>query len=388
MDDRYATQRLSGFPWLRFTPELEREYRASYVESNALRIRAAAIVGICSLFGFIFLDQAMGSNLAPAAANWTLVLVTVPALLIPFAATFRPGPYVLHLMLVGVALTAFSALAAINLGRAANPWFPYEGLYLVVMWVYFVSGLTFYQALLCGSALAIAFVATSGNQRADDALLYESYLVLVTNALGALGHYMLERQSRLGWLLSHELRQQAALDSLTGLLNHRAFIAHLETVWLQAQRSLTSVGLMLVDLDDFKRINDTAGHPFGDNALQHVAQVLKSCALRPLDAAGRYGGDELIAMWYGVDGAFLQKLADELPGRFKGLQGGDPRAPVAVTISGGAVLAWPRPGLTVEEAVKAADDLLYEMKRTGRGKVGFKVLRPPQVEAPPQSAAA
>lgn len=390
MDDRYATQRRAGFPWLRFAPELEREYRASYVETNAVRIRAAAIVAICGVLASFFVDRVMGLRLGPVAADWLLALVTVPALLIPFAATFRPaaGPYVLHLLLVGVALSAFSALAVIEMGRAANAWFPYESLYLVVMFVYFVSGLTFYQALLCSSALTLAFVATSWLQRAQEVVVYESFLMLMANALGALGHYMLERQSRLGWLLRNELRQQASLDSLTGLLNHRAFNAHLETAWLQAQRALTSVGLMIVDLDDFKNINDSAGHQFGDNALQHVARVLKGCALRPLDAAGRYGGDELIALWYGVDGPFLQKLSEELPRRLEGLQGSDGRAPVPVSISGGAVLAWPRPGLTVQEAVKVADDLLYEMKRTRRGTIGFKVLRPPHGEIQQQSAAA
>jgi diguanylate cyclase (GGDEF)-like protein len=378
-DERYAAQRQAGFPWLRFAPDLEAEYRASYVELNALRIRAAAIVGILAVFGFIFVDHVLGSNLEPAAADWLLVLVTVPALLVPLVATFRPraGPYVLHFLLGGVALTAISALVAIQLGRVANPWFPYEGLYLTVMFVYFVSGLPFYQALVCGSVLTAAYVVTSLGLRAHEKLLYESYLLLLANALGALGHYMLERQSRLGWLLRHELHQQAALDSLTGLLNRRSFTERLEMAWLQAQRALTSVGLLLIDLDHFKQVNEAGGHPFGDNALQHVARVLKGCGLRPLDAVGRYGGDELIAVWYEVDGTWLQKLAQDLPGRLEGLQGGDPGNPVKVTISGGAVLAWPRPGLSVKEAIKAADDVLFERKRTQRGTIGFRVLRQP-----------
>jgi diguanylate cyclase (GGDEF)-like protein len=384
-DDRYAAQREAGFPWLRFTPVLEGEYRASYVQSNALRIRAASGVGLVGLFGFIAVDRLLGVGTRTDAGDWMLLLVTFPALLVPLVATFRrqAGAYVLQFLFAAVMLTALSALYALNLGRAANPWFPSAGLYLVVMFVYFVSGLTFYQALVCCTVFSVAALLTRPVPEPPGLAAYEAYFLLLANALGALGHYMLERQSRLGWLLRNELRQLAQLDSVTGLLNHRAFNTHLEKAWLQAQREVTSVGLMLIDLDDFKHINDTCGHPFGDQALRHVAQALQAGAQRPLDAAGRYGGDELIAAWYGVDGTWLAKLAQELPSRID-LRGGDGQS--RVTISGGAVLAWPRPGLDMHAAIKAADELLYEVKRGERGSIRFKVLRPGAAE--PSSAAA
>jgi len=388
-DDRYTAQRRAGFSWLRFAPALEREYRGSYVQLNATRIRAASVTGLCGVFGFLLVDQLLGSNLQPALADWLLICVTVPALLVPLAATFWPGagPYLLHFVFAGVLLTALSVLGIISVGQASNAWFPYESLYLLTMFVYFVSGLTFYQAIFCALTLALVFVATNWRLIPHQVLLYEGYYLLLANAFGVMGHYILERQSRLGWLLQNELRQQAALDSLTGLLNHRAFNVHLETVWLHAQRSLTPVALMLIDLDHFKQINDSAGHQFGDSVLQQVAKVLKGCAQRPLDAAGRYGGDELVAVWFGADGDWVAKMTQELPARLAGLQTPDARAPIPVTVSGGAVLAWPRPGLAVEEAIKAADELLYEMKNTQRGTIGFKVLGPPVAVGARQSAA-
>jgi diguanylate cyclase (GGDEF)-like protein len=388
MDDRYTAQRLSGFPWLRFEPELEREYRDSFAEMNVTRIRLAGTLALLSVFGFIILDTLFGSNLESGRSDLLLFGFCVPATVIPLAATYyeRLGPYLLRMIQAGVVSVSAGVLLVVVIGRQEQPWFPYESLLLVTVYTYFIAGLMFYQAVACGTALWVAFVATNWNRQQHSVLLYEAYYLGVANALGWIGLYLLDRQSRMQFLLRHELRQQAALDSLTGLLNHRGFQAHLEMAWLQAQRALTSVGLMLIDLDDFKNINDSAGHQFGDQALQHVARALKGCALRPLDAAGRYGGDELIALWYGVDGPFVQKLAEELPGRLEGLQGSDEGGPVRVRISGGAVLAWPRPGLTVQEAMKAADDLLYEMKRNSRGKIGFKVLR--QLPGEQQSAAA
>src|ERR1051326_7545531 len=100
--------------------------------------------------------------------------------------------------------------------------------------------------------------------------------------------------------MQNELRQQAVLDSLTGIFNRRAFRSHLEAAWAQAQRDSETIGLILVDIDDFKLINDTCGHPFGDSAMKHIADVFHNATLRPLDAVGRYGGDEFIAMWFGV----------------------------------------------------------------------------------------
>lgn len=379
-DDRYASQRRLGFPWLRFLPDLEEEYRDSYIVLNATRIRASFVIGLLGVLGFIFVDQVLGSNLEPARGDWLLILVTIPALMVPLAATFRPsaGPYLLHFVLLATLAAALSILAAINIGRGANPSFPYEALYVVVMYIYFVSGLTFYQAIFCGLTLSVVFIVTNWSLRDHDALLYEGYFVLLANGVGVIGHYLLERQSRLSFLLHHELEQQAILDSLTGLMNRRAFGTRIETIWRQARRNLSPVGLVLVDLDGFKKVNDRCGHQFGDGALAHVANVLKGCALRPLDVAARYGGDEFIAAWFDVDGGWFAKLAEELPARLAGMECGEPGNALKVTVSGGAVLVWPRPGMEPREAIKAADQLLYDAKRTGGNRIAHRVLLKPE----------
>lgn len=388
-DDRYAAQRKAGYPWLRFAPALEREYRHSFADMNATRIRLAGTIALLSVFGFIFVDTVLGMDLESTSSDLLLLAFCVPAAGVPLVATFidRARPYLLSMIQVGVLGVSAGVLVVIVIGRQEHEWFPYESLMLVVVYTYFVSGLMFYEAMACGMALWAAFVVSNWTLQRPDVLLYEAYYLLVANGVGCLGLYLLDRQQRTEFLLRHELRQLAALDSLTGLLNHRAFNTHLETAWLQAQRGLTSVGIMLIDLDNFKRINDTAGHQFGDAALQRVAQVLKGFALRPLDAAGRYGGDELIAVWYGVDGNFLTGLCEELPRRVAALPAGDAASELPVTISGGAVLAWPRPGLTVAEAVKSADELLYESKRSARGTIGFKVQRPLAGEPAKQNVA-
>ena len=373
-DDRYAVQRRSGFPWLRFIPDLESEYRASYIKLNATRIRVASLLGILSVFGFIGLDQFVGMNLQGRFSDLLLIAVTVPAVFVPFAATFRPNPgaYLLPMVFAAVLLMAESVLAVIVIGRSTHPWFPWEALLVVTTFVFFVSGLMFYQAVLANLVVWVCFVVTNWSVQSHDRLLYEAYYLLIANGVGWLGLYMLEHQSRLAFLMQNELRQQAVLDSLTGLMNRRAFNSHLEAAWLQAQREQTSVGVMLIDLDSFKQMNDGRGHPFGDRALQHIAHVLRTAAMRPLDAAARYGGDEFVAVWYGVDGAWFGRLAQELPQRFAAFDNGNAGEPLAV--SGGAVLAWPRPGTTMRDAIRLADEKLYDMKRHQRGQIGFVMM--------------
>lgn len=378
-DDRYAQQRRLGFPWLRFIPDLEREFRASYIASAAGRIRMASFIGLLSVIGFFVLDQYLGSNLSPATADWLLLGLTLPAIAVPIWATYRPdaGRWMPLVVFGAVLLMGLSVVAVVTIGRIEREWFPWESLMLVTTWSYFVSGLLYYGAMLCGALIWACFVATNWELQDHAVLLYEAYYLAVANGIGWLGLYVIERQIRMGWLLQNELRQQAVLDSLTGLMNRRAFTQHLEAAWLQAQRGLTSVGVMLIDLDGFKRINDNCGHPFGDRALQHVASVLRASAMRPLDAAGRFGGDEFIALWYDVDGEWFETLAAELPRRIAGLECEIGGKRVPVTVSGGAVLAWPRPGMEMRDAIRIADEKLYEMKRLSPGHVAFAVLKPP-----------
>ena len=374
-DDRYATQRRSGFPWMRFMPDLEEEYRAGYMELRSTRIRAAGAVGVLGVLGFVFVDKVLGGNLVPTAGHSLLALVAAPVVLLPVMATYlrRGAPHLQHIVFVCTLIITLTVLSVINMGRLANQAFPYESLFLVMMYIYFVSGLAFYQSAFCGIVLTAAFILTNLSLRDSVPLLYEGYYLCLGAVIGMLGNYVFERELRLGWLLHRELEQQAILDGLTGLMNRRAFSAKLETIWRQARRNLCPVGVMLIDLDDFKKMNDTCGHQFGDAVLAHVGGVLRATAMRPLDIAARYGGDEFIAVWFDVDGAWFARLAEEMPARI-GKMPEEPGAP-PITVSGGAVLAWPRPGLEPREAIKLADQLLYDMKRGKRGKVAHVVLR-------------
>ena len=167
--------------------------------------------------------------------------------------------------------------------------------------------------------------------------------------------------------LHAQLREQALHDPLTGLFNRRYLIEFFQREQARALRERTSLALAMIDLDHFKRLNDSHGHLVGDEVLQAVAQHLQD-NLRSTDAVFRIGGEEFLLILPDaeldeavsrVEGLRAQLAASPLPTRAGAL---------SVTLSAGVAL-WPNHGHTLEELMQAADRALYQAKRDGRDRV-------------------
>ncbi len=163
---------------------------------------------------------------------------------------------------------------------------------------------------------------------------------------------------------------QAATDALTGLPNRRSFEEELVLEWRRAERIDASLGLILADIDDFKGINDRFGHQAGDDVLRKVGEVFAS-RVRQVDLAARYGGEEFAVIVPETDLEGAVRLAERL--RMDLIE-----APVElpdtselrVTASFGVAVKDRR--TRAEELVAAADDALYEAKRTGKNRVAHE----------------
>jgi two-component system cell cycle response regulator len=160
------------------------------------------------------------------------------------------------------------------------------------------------------------------------------------------------------------LQFQATHDSLTGLLNRRAIVEILQKELARAERERESVSVILVDIDHFKKINDTQGHPAGDAVLCRVSQIMKS-SVRSYDSVGRYGGEEFLIVLPGCPSELATKRAEQFR-----LMLGEPSSDPAenqITVSMGfAVGHGP---IKMEELLSSADDALYQAKRNGRNRV-------------------
>ena len=164
------------------------------------------------------------------------------------------------------------------------------------------------------------------------------------------------------------LRHQATHDSLTGLWNRMAIMDRLQQELARACRENGSVGAIMVDVDHFKRINDTFGHKSGDAALCEVARRLKQ-AVRLYDAIGRYGGEEFLIVLPGCDVTATAHQAERMRTSIlaEGVNLG-PRT-LGLTISLGVASSGPGQEIDGESLVHAADTALYRAKHAGRNRV-------------------
>lgn len=163
-----------------------------------------------------------------------------------------------------------------------------------------------------------------------------------------------------------ELERLALIDELTGLPNRRFLNQQLEAKLAEKTRMGITFGVLMMDIDHFKKVNDAFGHDAGDHVLKTIANTLKS-ALRPYDFLGRWGGEEFLALISFADENLMRTLAE----RFRFLtQESHPSwngRTLTVTISVGGALAASAD--TLETLVKLADDHLYKSKNSGRNRV-------------------
>ncbi len=168
--------------------------------------------------------------------------------------------------------------------------------------------------------------------------------------------------------LQEALRVQATHDALTGTLNHGAIIDMLQRELARAERQGTSVGAVMMDLDNFKRINDTYGHLTGDFVLKEAAQRMTR-ELRQSDVLGRYGGEEFLLLLPGCEAPDAQRLAERLRQCIAGEPLVTSAGKVSFTISLGVTSTGEGEKIGIAAVLQRADEALYQAKREGRDRV-------------------
>jgi two-component system, cell cycle response regulator len=163
---------------------------------------------------------------------------------------------------------------------------------------------------------------------------------------------------------NHSLQFQATHDPLTGLFNRGAIVGILQKELTRAQRERNSVSVILVDLDHFKKINDTQGHSAGDAVLRQVAERMQS-SVRSYDSVGRYGGEEFLIVLPGCSSRMGTERAEQI--RLT-LGEPSPHSPES-RISASMGVASAQSPTEMEELLSTADAALYRAKRNGRNRV-------------------
>lgn len=176
---------------------------------------------------------------------------------------------------------------------------------------------------------------------------------------------------------ARQLRALALTDELTGMPNRRNIVAFLDQQLAQVRRSHRSLGALLIDIDHFKRINDSFGHDAGDRALRRVAK-LAAAGLRRNDRLGRFGGEEFLIVLPDAEARIAQEIAERARRSIASAVFDDVAPGLAITISVGVGI-FPEVANNRTAFVKRLDEALYQAKAEGRNRVVFATAADKQV---------
>ena len=364
--ERYAAQRRRGFSYLVFEPSIEHEFRGALTQMSGQRLRFALPVAILADLGIVLVDLMLAQPLMTGAVRMLMLGLLLPltAMMVWFHAPdgdWGRRPRALSLLVLSIHLII---AAAVHEARSALPEYPYESYLMVGLFSYFLSGLMFWWALGVGLISIACFVASS--LVLGGVSPYELLFLSLLHVAGAIGLYFYEHQQRQAFLLARELRWKADMDPLSGLMNHGATKQHLQRAWAMSVRDRCNIGLLMIDIDHFKQVNDGYGHEVGDRVIRALGSVLQDHLRRPLDAAGRLGGDEFVAMWFDVDPDWLVLQAAKIRQQLTRVVGPLGVSEERITLSIGGICVQAEARTPLDRLMQQADSMLYQVKRDGR----------------------
>jgi diguanylate cyclase (GGDEF)-like protein len=368
----FSTQFALGFRSLSFIPELEPQFRRYYLEHSPGQLRRAIPIALIltllfSLTDYLRLPPEIFTQITTLRGAQLATLLFLTVLVFRDIQPLLEAGVILTLTIYGI--TTPIILGIINTGGEFSP---ISAHLLILCFGYFLSGLRFYQAMLAGLIISVAY---PGSQALFSSplpnLAFNCFMIMAFNVLGLCGAYFMEYAARENYLSRQLLSELALFDGLTGLLNRRAFSLDLEKICRQARRARVNIALAMVDVDHFKEFNDYFGHVQGDHCLCMIASALEDCIRRPLDKVGRYGGEEFILVWYDCNEQAALEMGEAAREAVEALA--IPHGPGStqrtVTISIGVVTGKPREMMDSGSLIRAADRALYEAKSGGRNRV-------------------
>jgi diguanylate cyclase (GGDEF)-like protein len=193
--------------------------------------------------------------------------------------------------------------------------------------------------------------------------------------IAMLGSYVNETRFRLAWISGRTASLMAKTDTLTGLSNRLEFNQLFPRIIKQASREQVTIAVALIDIDHFKKINDTYGHACGDEVLSAVGTtLLDNPPRRPFDLKVRYGGEEFAIVWHAVSPGALPQLIRDTLDLIRGVRVATPdgNGVINVTASIGATYLIPDEATQPQLITAFADRLLYQAKDAGRNRALIK----------------
>jgi diguanylate cyclase (GGDEF)-like protein len=374
---------------LRFGPRLEAEYEATQGPARNRAISAYLLVFLAAKLLLLFANLKVGSQVFRVSVELRLGII-LPLTILAVVLLHQRLPSWIHGVAAFTPLILETTLVMI-LGRlsqsavtdryvlAAGVGIFAQTLLMQAPFRYCVRGWAAALTVFC----TLCVVQWPGHFGAPVSI--DEIIFVVVFSLPALyERYSRERSSRREFLLSESnrlrneeilqmnahLERLSSIDGLTGIFNRRYLDAALQRLCRLAVDNRRWIGVLMIDIDNFKILNDRKGHPYGDLCLERVAQILQQSVRAGVDTVARYGGEEFVAILPDADASESLNIAERIREAIEsaGFLAG-PRS--VVTISIGVAVMGGESGhrFTPDELVRAADEALYQAKRSGRNRV-------------------
>ncbi len=379
----YADQARAGFAKLRFRPDIEAEFSEYFSSIHVTRVRFTLPVAAALTLLFILTDHLRLPTEVVSTTYGARILQLSGLILVWWV--LRQDRRDLLQPAVAICLLIFGLSIPFILGKinTANFQSPIHALSVLMVVCYFMAGLRFRHAALLAVAITLPYpLSQLFFDQALPNLVLNTFFLLIFNALGLSGAWFIEFTARENFLNRQQLNELARFDSLTGLPNRRVLLSDLQQLSRQAKRDQVPYAFAMIDVDHFKAYNDEYGHLAGDVCLQQLAGVFQNAAQRPLDTAGRYGGEEFALIWYSSSPDQTLDLAEKLRLDVMALdikQAQHAQEDV-ITVSIGVCLCSPEQEHSEEQIIAIADAALYESKANGRNKVVIREYSKAELE--------
>jgi len=355
-------------------PDLERAFVAHHAAKTRSMGRAAIALGVALYATFGGLDLLVAPD--HVSALWLIRYGLVcPIGLGLFGLSFTDrGRNRLQLLtgslvtLAGLGVVAMTALLDPVVAQSY-----YVGLILTVLFGFTVAQLRWVAASLMGGLIVVAYELVAFPTLPAELLINNNFFLLTGVVIGFIACWELERFHRRDFLQLREisaqqealalanqrLQEEAARDPLTGLQNRRHLEERLDDAAGLARRYGIPTSVVLLDLDSFKRVNDSLGHPVGDELLRATARTLAN-VVRDTDRLFRIGGDEFLVLLRGTDLGTAHEAVARMRDELGALFDTGPWQDLALGCSAGVVLL--DPDCTASANLERADRSLYEVK--------------------------
>ena len=344
--------------------QIKQQYERWVLDFNLIQIRF-----ICTLTAVLYIISAYIDTYFAPNDILTLKLIThlflLPVILFFIALLTLKAKYYKILLYI---LTAAPILAAgatlIIISKLNNPSIYIPEVYLILFWIFTVSGLPLlYATISAVTTFTLVIITTCFIfDYSAEVLTMHCFWMTAAFSFGFLGSYLLEKSNKSVFLTHMKLEEAAVTDKLTGLYNRGKLDEFLHDAF---RKSKDSFALILIDIDDFKYINDNYGHLTGDKILEKLSALLK-VDLLSTDKIIRWGGEEFMIISHHSTYGAISKQVESL---CQQVQAYDFAIEKDVTISIGFTLSIK--GDTIDSIIRRADTALYIAKHSGKNCIKF-----------------